>query len=405
MKQAVAKYFSLLLKDELCDILAFFDVPVGKTAKKAELVQKVTDCMVDDPVAWLDKMSEMDLHVLREVSRTETGQLIIDNPEFPMLLESLHLMFQTEIDGKTCTIVELCPELKAIVGQFIDEVIDMKEADGSFRLERIFLGYLNLYGVLTLGDFAELMCDAFESDGSGYQMAMRMASNLLVGELRCVYKDEIWFVSPFVDDYAYFIDGRENFEEIEHYRKFTPDEAEMAGLGMPYCLIGAATPEGTALVQMLFDLGLDENAVREELHNIFLNSQYMMENDTAECIFDVVNSRMDDIDSFAGYRRCIDIMAAYTNSLPKWLLRGHSSEDVGMLKLSIKVDDDSQMPEEEDVPMVGENGEVFQNAPTFEGPVTDFFVNGLTIRHVAPDAPCPCGSGLSYRNCHGKHFS
>ena len=30
---------------------------------------------------------------------------------------------------------------------------------------------------------------------------------------------------------------------------------------------------------------------------------------------------------------------------------------------------------------------------------------GMAVPHVAPFEPCPCGSGLSYRNCHGKFIN
>ena len=30
---------------------------------------------------------------------------------------------------------------------------------------------------------------------------------------------------------------------------------------------------------------------------------------------------------------------------------------------------------------------------------------GFAIPHVAPDDPCPCGSGLRYCRCHGKFLT
>ena len=33
------------------------------------------------------------------------------------------------------------------------------------------------------------------------------------------------------------------------------------------------------------------------------------------------------------------------------------------------------------------------------------FPLGFAIPHVAPDDPCPCGSGLRYAHCHGKYLS
>ena len=33
------------------------------------------------------------------------------------------------------------------------------------------------------------------------------------------------------------------------------------------------------------------------------------------------------------------------------------------------------------------------------------FPFGMAIPHVAADDPCPCGSGLQYRHCHGKFLN
>ena len=35
----------------------------------------------------------------------------------------------------------------------------------------------------------------------------------------------------------------------------------------------------------------------------------------------------------------------------------------------------------------------------------DFLPLGFAIPHVAPNDPCPCGSGLRYCRCHGKYLS
>ena len=36
---------------------------------------------------------------------------------------------------------------------------------------------------------------------------------------------------------------------------------------------------------------------------------------------------------------------------------------------------------------------------------SDFLPLGFAIPHVAPQDPCPCGSGLRYCRCHGKYLS
>ena len=66
-----------------------------------------------------------------------------------------------------------------------------------------------------------------------------------------------------------------------------------------------------------------------------------MDEACAEAMFSCVNDRINEIDTFDEYRRCIDTIAAYANSVPKWLLKGHSSTESNLLKLSIKVDEAS----------------------------------------------------------------
>ena len=61
--------------------------------------------------------------------------------------------------------------------------------------------------------------------------------------------------------------------------------------------------------------------------------------------------------------------------------------------------------EEEEIP-----GRWTMPEPTIsEGFAAEMFTEnyplGFAIPHVAPDDPCPCGSGLTYRHCHGKYLS
>ena len=114
-------------------------------------------------------------------------------------------------------------------------------------------------------------------------------------------------------------------------------------------------------------------------------------------MFNCVNERMDDIPSFALYRQYIDTIAAYSNSIPKWLLKGRSSNESNMLKLLIKVEESDDFE-----PLSLDQSEL--SIPE-SGTLEQFYRMGIGVRHVLPEDPCPCGSGLSYKNCHGRKLN
>ena len=53
---------------------------------------------------------------------------------------------------------------------------------------------------------------------------------------------------------------------------------------------------------------------------------------STEAIFASVTRKQDGIESFEDYDECMEIVAAYANTLPKWLLKGYSSNEVNSLK-------------------------------------------------------------------------
>ena len=82
-----------------------------------------------------------------------------------------------------------------------------------------------------------------------------------------------------------------------------------------------------------------------------------------------------DLDSKA-WENCCQIVCEYADSIPKWCLFGLSAAQTGLCKA------------------------VHQSWETPE-----IYPQGFAIPHVAPDEPCPCGSGLRYCRCHGKYLS
>jgi hypothetical protein len=143
------------------------------------------------------------------------------------------------------------------------------------------------------------------------------------------------------------------------------------------------TPEGKALKEMLVDLGFSGDELQEAIHTVWIDSQFAVDDEATEVLFSVVTDRQEEPGSFELFKQCIDVVVDYANSIPKWLLKGHTSNETGMMKITVRVDE-----------LIKEYN--------YDEPGLNLYKLGFAVRPVAPDAPCPCGSGLSYRFCHGK---
>ena len=174
--------------------------------------------------------------------------------------------------------------------------------------------------------------------------------------------------------------GRKDFPDLGGLRAFTPEQAIEAGSGAPEFVFGLGSPEGKKLVEMLLNLGYSGNDLVLEEHDIWMNSQMVWGDDATEEIFGSVSDKQDEIDSFDEYNACMEVVAAYANSLPKWLLKGYSPNEDNRLKVVLQTEEDTALD------MILKNPYM-----------------GMFVRSALADEPCPCGSGLSYRLCHGRN--
>ena len=394
MNTEVEAYFSSFTKDELSTILSFFEQEFPKKAKKAELVSLVTSFIGGHPREWMYRLPERDLRLLRILSDAGPENWVkMESPEYPSVAALLGLIYvdDNSFDDVMATIDH---RLFFPVAAIIDQVIKEKEKDGSFDTERAALGILNIYGAIPVEDFVETVFGMYDDDESGKDTTLSMADCPIVSMNRVFYKDNVYILSPYAYDYENIIDGREEFDDIKEYRQYSAEEAVSAGSNSPYCAF--RTPQYDAVVEILKGFGYGKDEILDEMHEIWLNSQYAASEESAEAIFNCINTRIDEIESFDLYRKYVDIIAAYANSVPKWLLKGKSSSEAGVLELSIKVDES-----------VMEGNDLEEQAAAEEelGPLKDYYKYNMAVRHVAPDDPCPCGSGLSYCRCHGRRLN
>ncbi|MBR6863899.1 MAG: SEC-C domain-containing protein [Bacteroidales bacterium] len=71
---------------------------------------------------------------------------------------------------------------------------------------------------------------------------------------------------------------------------------------------------------------------------------------------------------------------SYSNAIPVWAFRGRSSMDMMCDSPALRVNEAMSM--------------------FFEHQMAGLYRAAV----IGPEDPCPCGSGLKYKNCHGKNW-
>lgn len=369
---------------ELEDIRRYFGADVPSKVRKPEFVDRLGAYIIERPAEWLGRMLERDLRLLKRLVDAGPGvPLYLDYPDFPSVLETVKLL-GSDTSDENFREVWITKDLYDVVAPHIDNVLKEGRESGLFETDQAALGYLCLYGVMTVEEFFDCMLDYWEYSG---RHSIEHFTNIVYDSpvmklCRIDSGGERYMSAPNIFNPEEILKGRNEYPGVSSLRRFTPQEALEAGAGSPYFVYGLDSEEGRRLVEMLGNLGYaGEDLVREE-HDIWMNAQMIGKDDTTEAIFASVSCKQDDIDSFEDYNDCMEVVAAYANTLPKWLLRGYSSNEKNCLKVILQSEDDPLQA------MIKKNP-----------------VLGLFIPPTPQDAPCPCGSRLSYRNCHGKNLS
>lgn len=368
-------------KVELYDIQHFFGAGLSKRYRKDEMVSKLGALIIERPKKWLCRMLERDLRLLKMlIDAGPEVKVSLNYPEYPSILETV-LLIDTDTSDVSRRRLSISKDFYDVTSPYIDYALEQGEKSGRFKMERAALGYLALYGVMTIDMFAKKMNDFRLAETDEDPVAFgRLLVNSPVCKI-CTY-DSDYMTFPSIDDPKVILDGRKDFKEIRSFKQFKPKDALRAGENAPYFRFGLGTKEGRGVAKMLRSLGYSEQEIAEEEHFMWMNSQMERKPDNTEAVFASVLRRQDSLNTFEEFKECMQAVAAYSNSLPKWMLCGYSPNEVNLMKVVLRAGMD---PYEE----------IRKMNPAF----------GLYVHPVDPDAPCPCGSGLSYKFCHGRYLN
>lgn len=381
-------------REEIEATLDYFDALPFRTMHKKELVRTLSSYL-SSPKVWLDKLMEQDLRLLQNLCKAGPGATIDIIPgDYPSVVEVLRFVDAGQPGiGEDKQSISLPLPFYELISNEIDGVISRKEKDGSFTLEHLILGAVNIYGVVPLRTFVDCIFMDFDDMGAMRKFAMDVAKHPVMRLYQEEYKGEMYLVSPYIESVDDIMKNRRaRYKEIRKYAKAGHVEAESCGAKAPFCCYGLETVEGSALLAMLKNLGYEGESLYVIAHTVWLNAQYEPDGHNLDLLMSPLSSAAADVDTLEQFSDYVQIVLDYANSVPKWLLKGHSAKETGLMLYSAT---DEYVEEIYGAELSeSENEEVLR-----------FFDSVHKVRPVAPDEPCPCGSGLSYRLCHGRFIS
>ena len=372
-------------KPELQDLGSLLGRELSPRLRKSQLVEQLDVYLRGEPGRWLSHLMERDVRLLRELVNAGPEKVQYqDYAIYPSLVEVSGLVEHDDTDEHFHK-VWITREMYDIVAPFVEKAIKKGERSGQFDIERIGLGYLNLYGIISTPLFLDLVTDYYEQHyNNNYGELMHMLQQSPMVKL-CRYTDKWgdYLCSPCVSDPEEIHTLRQQLGQKKK-AAFTEDQAREAGAGAPYFTVGMRTREGMALEQLYRRLGYEGFELVKAEHDTWIEAQYT--SDYNEALFHpLMDSPQGQHLDEESWKVCCQIVADYADSVPKWALNGLSAREAGQMQLDMKLNtlrSWDKLPDVADIPGMG-----------------------FAIPHVAPDDPCPCGSGLRYCHCHGKYLS
>ncbi|MBP3202387.1 MAG: SEC-C domain-containing protein [Bacteroidales bacterium] len=359
-------------KPQLEDLVEILGIPGSHARSKAKLVEELYSYLRAEPRRWLSRLTERDLRQLRELVHAGPDRVKIQAlSTYPTLLEVLGLVSYDDSQENRHK-VWIGPELYDIVHKDVEDVLHAGERNGRFHLERRGLGYLNLYGVVGTDRLIYMLLS------EGYR-----EKDIVDSPWFKLYRYEDangdYLASPCLVNPEELFPVRDVMGSHLYKPVFPPDLVYEAGCGAPYFTVGMKSPEGMRLEAMYRRVGYSGFDLTLALHDTWVEAQYTNESNE-ELFGPLMDSPLAANLDHESWLSCVQIVADYANSVPKWFLCGSSAkeEEKGLVDIRQAADNE---------------GEV------------ETYSMGFAVPHVAPDDPCPCGSGLRYCRCHGRYLS
>ena len=368
-------------KAEILEIAQFFGIRLPSSLKKSALADRLMTAIRTDPLRCLECLPLYELEILQLLISKGKGEDLLANTPVPILF-SMQFGFVVDCyepeefpEGRWDEMLQIYMEDEAfdLFAPVIHIAISEVKQSSRLEFEQFLWGCLTIYGYLSIVEFKEIwrtcypdrdekdLLDFMESYASFPYLLDKKSGYLLYPDLDCL---------------GLYAEQRVRGTFGEKLLMHSLDDILSAGKTTPFNFPFASHREGRALAEALKADGYGNDYILI-MHWLWLEIQ-TGEGDEAR-YKDLVKKILQNSEKKA--RALARAIESYSNVIPVWAFRGRSSMDMMC-----------------DSPALRENEAM---SSFFEHQMTDLFRAAV----IGPDDPCPCGSGLKYKNCHGKYQS
>ena len=351
---------------------------LASNLRKAEMAIGLTDFIINNSDAWLRCLPKRELDLMEIMVKMEKGSEFRTSPQpYATVMEALGFVVEERTDdSSTFTIV---PALYDSIKEHLPMALSFRAVNSYMEFEALLMGILNTYGIVEHKKVLEIFSSIydFKTDPQLAVQSIQFLFESFLMKMNVVRKDDVVYLQTIIrnEDLDELIFERENRAEIKDYRQFSKEEFMAAGFDPLYPFVGKDSPTGKKLTAFMEKVGMGEKERNVTGTLVWLSAQ---EGGTkgplgAIHLFDGLLKGFDQVQEMMG------VVQEYTNNVPKWIFKGYSSHEVFE-----KYEKPSLQPLPDKKPPVG---------------------FGMGIPRVGRNDPCPCGSGLKYKKCHGKYNS
>ena len=346
--------------------------------RKAKMATGLADYIINRSDEWWRCLPQRELDLLEIMVKMEKGS------EFRTFLQPYGTVmeafgFITEERDDDSSTFSIVPELYDSIKEHLPMALSFRVVNSYMDFEALLMGILNTYGLVEHKEVVEIFTSIydFDTDPQLDVQSMQFVYESFLMRMQTLRKYGVIYHRTMIrnGNLEEVIPERESRKEIKDYRPFTKEEFMAAGFNPLYPFVGKDSPSGKKLNAFMEKIGLGEEERNVIGTLVWLNAQ---EGGTkgpmnAMHLFDGLLKDFDQIQEMMG------IVQEYMNNVPKWIFKGYSSREVFE-----KYEKTNLQPLPNQMSPMG---------------------FGMGVPRVGRNDPCPCGSGLKYKNCHGKFNS
>ena len=346
--------------------------------RKSDMATGLADYIINRSDEWLRCLPQRELDLLEKMLKMEKGS------EYRTFLQPCGtameaLGFITEEQTDDSSIFTIVSELYDSIKEHLPMALSFRTVNRYMEFEALLMGILNTYGLVEHKEVVDIFSSIYEfnKDPLLAVQSMQFLYESFLMKMWTIRKNGLIYHRTMIinGNLEEVIPERKSRPEIKDYCQFNKESFMAAGLNPFYPFVGKDSPSGKKLTSFMKKIGLGEEERNVIGTLVWINAQEGGTKGPMNAIhlFDGLLKGFDQLQEMMG------IVQEYMNNVPKWIFKGYSSCEVFE-----KYEKQNLRPLQEQMPPMG---------------------FGMGVSKVDRNDPCPCGSGLKYKNCHGKYNS